>query len=103
MGKVTAFKMKGLSNLIEIVLSKRFLAGYFDKTSAGGWLLKSAAKKSTPGSGKFCFSITSPKRLVLAGHVCTIEMAGVYLGYKGNYLILVETLQIWGLLPNPLN
>lgn len=31
MGKVTAFKVKGLSKLREVVPSKRFLAGYFDK------------------------------------------------------------------------
>lgn len=96
--------MKGLSKLTEIVLSKRFLGGYFSETAAGRWLLKSAAKKSTSGSGKFYFGITSPKRgRIPAGHVPTIEMAGAYLGYKGHYFILVETLQIWGLLPNPLN
>lgn len=104
MGEVTAFKMKGLSKLTEIILSKRFLARFFDETAAGRWLLKSAAKKSTPGSEKFYFSIASPKRCrVPASRVPTIEMAGVYLGYKGNYFILVKTLQIWGLLPNLLN
>lgn len=103
MGEVLTFKMKGLAKLTEIVLSKRFLARYFAKTAAGRWLLKSAAKKSTPGSEKFYFSITSPKRCrVPTSHVPTIEMAGVYLGYKGNCFILVKTLQIWSLLPNPL-
>lgn len=45
MGRVAAVKMKWLSKLTEVILNKRYLAGYFGKTAFMRWLLKLQLKK----------------------------------------------------------